>query len=76
MTALTATFSTVYSQCWRKLVGAHVPDDFVRFAARVPQHFRHPFLRREDDGQLVGPIVLQKQAIQVLFGVGSDQTGG
>ena len=62
ITALTATFSTVNSQCCAKLVRAHVPDDFVRLAARVRQHFRHALFGRQDDRQLVGPIVLQEQA--------------
>src|SRR5439155_1085886 len=57
-----------------KLVRAHVPHDFVRLATRVGEHFCHPFLRWQNDRQLVRPIVLQEKTMQVLFAVAVDQS--
>ncbi len=33
---------------------------FVRLAARVGEHLRHALFRRQDDRQLVGPVIVQE----------------
>ena len=51
----------------------HAADDLVRLAAGLRQHRGDALLGRQDDRQPVGPVVLEKLLLQVVFGVGLDQ---
>ena len=67
ITALTATFSTVYSQASRGGRWAHPANHGVRAAAGAFQHAGDPLLGGQDDGQHVGPEVFDKDLVQVFF---------
>ena len=60
ITALTATFSTVYSQIFSEMGRAHVADHFVGLYRRVGEHFLDALFRRQDDGSLAGRIFVEK----------------
>ena len=51
----------------------HAADDLVRLAASVREHRAHALLRRRDDRQPVGPVVVEKELLQALFGVRLDE---
>ena len=52
-----------------------MPNHVSRFVAGVGQHLRHPLLGGKDYRQLVGPVVVEEKAVQVLFGIRLYQTG-
>ncbi len=51
-----------------------MPGNFVRFVARMGEHIGYALFGRQDDRQLIGPITLEKQALQVLIGIGVDDS--
>ena len=51
----------------------HAADDLVRLAAGARQHLGDALLGRQHDRQLVGPVVVEELALQIVFGVGLDQ---
>ena len=73
ITALTATFSTVSSQNSRKAVGRMPADHLVRRMAGALEHRGDALFRRQDDREVVGPVVLEEQLLEIVFGVGRDQ---
>jgi len=48
-------------------------DYFVGLVAGVSEHCSHALFNRQDNGQLVGPIFIEKQLLQILFAIGIDQ---
>ena len=73
ITALTATFSTVSSQYSRKAGRPQLADHLVGRMAGALEHRRNPLLGRQDDGEEVGPVVVDEQLLQVVFGIGCEQ---
>src|ERR1051326_801250 len=45
----------------------HSTDHFVRFAAGVSQHLRDALFRWQDDRELVRPVVLEEQAMELFL---------
>ena len=73
ITALTATFSTVYSQA---SCGPHLSDNLIGILARAPQHCLDPRLGGQDDGQLVRPVLVEEALVEIVFGVRLAQKAG
>ncbi len=46
--------------------------DFVGFVPRAREHFRDALFRRQDDGQFVGPVVVEKELLEIVLAVGID----
>ncbi len=76
ITAFTATFSTVYSQAarnWRSAACGRPSRPGLRLVVR--QHRGDALLGRQHDRQLVGPVVLEELALQIVLGIGSTRRG-
>ena len=73
MTALTATFSTVYSSLSWSMVTVIRPTTSVGVGGGAGEHPGHPLLRGEHDGQTVGPVGFQEQPVKVLLFVRLEQ---
>jgi hypothetical protein len=74
ITAFTATFSV-----FPELAGRgrpHPAHDLIRGVACALQHRRDTRFGRQGYRQAVGPMVLQKQLVQILLAVGAQQSGG
>ena len=54
----------------------HVADHLVRRVAGAGEHLGDALFRRQHDRQRVGPVIFQKQPVQILFGVGREQARG
>jgi hypothetical protein len=44
--------------------------------ARALEHGGDPFLGRQNDRQEVGPVVLDEQLLEIVFGIGREQSRG
>ena len=73
MTALTATFSTVYSQASRKCVGRMWPTTSSGLWLVAASIVRDALFGRQHDGQHVGPVVVEEQLVQIGLGLRLDQ---
>src|SRR5580692_2092981 len=56
-----------------KIAGAHAADHFVRRLAGRLEHSRDALLGRQDDGQKIGPAIVEKQLAKILFAVRRNQ---
>ena len=47
--------------------GLHAPDNFVGLVGRVGQHFCHPLLGRQNDRQIIGPVIILEYLVQLVL---------
>jgi len=60
------------SQVFLRIDHERFPNQFVRRLPGSGKHLRDTFFRRQNNGQTIGPPALEKETLQVLFGVGSN----
>ena len=74
MTAMMATFSTVNGRIVSKGTGVFF-NQFIRLVAGAFQHRGHSLCCREYDWIIVGPVLVLKQALQVIFRIRGQKSG-